>query len=82
MTNLRHVGSAKLVAVTAAALVTVFNLTAVSAALHPMLGLVTLVVALLVTVACVDRLGHRWAPAAMRIFEKCCRSTSRHVDGQ
>ena len=79
MTNPQSLGSAKLVAVTVVVLVVVFNLTAFSAALHPMLGLITLLVALLVTVACVDRLGHRWAPAAIRVFERCCCAMVRHL---
>lgn len=82
MTSPQSLGSAKLVAVTAAALVAAFNVTAVSAALHPMLGLVTLMVALLVIVAGVDRLGNRWAPAAMRVFERSCRATVRHLGSE
>ena len=72
-------GSAKLFAVTVVTLVIVFNLTAVSASLHPMLGLVTLLVALLVTVAVLDRLGQRWAPAAVQVFDRWCRATARHL---
>ncbi|WP_131809445.1 hypothetical protein [Mycolicibacterium iranicum] len=79
MTRPQSLGGAKLVAVTAVVLVVGFNLTALSAALHPMLGLVTLLVALFVTVASVDRLGNRWAPAAMRVFERCCRATARRI---
>ncbi|GAB3241111.1 hypothetical protein [Mycolicibacterium hippocampi] len=74
-----HFGSAKLIAVTVVALVAAFNLTAVSAALHPLLGLMTLLVALLVTVAVVDRLGQRWAPAAVKVFDRWCRATARHL---
>ncbi|WP_085174106.1 hypothetical protein [Mycolicibacterium iranicum] len=82
MSSPQSLGSAKLVAVTVVVLVAAFNLTAVSAALHPILGLVTLLVALLVTVSCVDRLGQRWAPAVIRVFERCCRATARRIDSE
>ncbi|MGB2922597.1 MAG: hypothetical protein WA944_03820 [Mycobacterium sp.] len=72
-------GSAKLLAVAMLILVAAFNLTAVSAALHPMLGLMTLLVALLVSVAVLDRLGQRWAPAAVQVFDRWCRATVRHI---
>lgn len=72
-------GGAKLIAVAVVTLVAAFNLTAVSAALHPLLGLMTLLVALLVTVAVLDRLGQRWAPAAVRMFDRWCRATVRHI---
>ncbi|WP_024449549.1 hypothetical protein [Mycolicibacterium iranicum] len=82
MSSPQSLGSAKLVAVTVVVLVAAFNLTAVAAALHPILGLVTLLVALLVTVSCVDRLGQRWAPAVIRVFERYCRTTVRHLGSE
>lgn len=72
-------GPAKLFCVMAFVLVAVFNLTAVSAALDPLLGLVTLLTALLVTIAVLDRLGEQWTPRAMHQFDSWRRATVRHI---
>lgn len=72
-------GGAKFAVVTMVILIAVFNLTAVSAALHPALGLITLLVSLLVTVAVLDRLGQQWAPAAVQAFDRWCRASVRHI---
>lgn len=72
-------GYAKLSGSAALAFFVTFNLTAVSASMSPLLGMLTLVVTLLVTFAVLDRLGQRWAPAAVRGFDMWCRTTARNI---
>ncbi|KMO73555.1 hypothetical protein BST22_11935 [Mycolicibacterium chubuense] len=72
-------GSAVFLIVTTAVALAGFNLTAVAAALNPLLGLVTLLVTTLLLLAVADRVGERCVPAAMRAFRSWCRGTVRHL---
>lgn len=73
------IGSAVFVAVTIAVAVAGLNITALAAGLNPLLGLVTLLAALLVLLVVADRVGERFVPAAMRAFRSWCRGTVRHL---
>ena len=75
------VGSAVFAIVTIAVAVAGLNLTALAAALHPLLGVATLLVALLVLLSVADRIGERWLPTALRAFASWCRGNVRYLRG-
>ena len=57
----------------------VVSLNVTVAALNPLLGVATLLAALLVLLAVGDRLGEQCVTAAMRAFRSCCRGAVRHL---